>query len=237
MNNKTWCWCISSLLASLLLFFVGMVPAASSLSMLSAQPAISQVSHPQAFWTVPAFSLTDQDRHILRQTDLLGQVWVASFIYTRCPDVCPLITRQMAALRDALAASSVLGESVRLVSFSVDPQRDSPSVLRRYAQDFDAENAQEWSFLTGKPAQMTQLLTEGFHLIVEPNAQAVSGENMQTHGVSTGEIAHSNRAMVIDRCGQVRAIHPVLDPERFRQLVTDLNAVLQEPSNCPAIGG
>ncbi|WP_233501262.1 SCO family protein [Acaryochloris thomasi] len=221
-----------------MLFSVGIhAPAASAQSMLSSQPVTSQISKPQLFWAVPAFSLQDQDQHTLRQKDLLGQVWVASFIYTSCPDVCPLITRQMAALRDALATSNLLGDSVRLVSFSVDPRRDTPSVLRRYAQDFDAENVQEWSFVTGKPAQMLQLLTEGFHLIVEPNVQAVSGEQSQTHSAATDEIAHSNRAMVIDRCGQVRAIHPVLDPERFRQLVTDLNSVVQEASDCAATVG
>jgi protein SCO1 len=230
MNKKTWLWRISSLLISLLIAGGGIKAPALAQPMLSWQPAVLQMSAPQPFWAVPAFSLKDQNRHTLRQHDLLGQVWVASFIYTSCPDVCPLITRQMAALRDALAASGLLGDSVRLVSFSVDPQRDRPSVLYRYAQDFQAENAQEWAFLTGERAQMQTLLTKGFHLIVEPDA--VLGAQPQHHRASTGEIAHSNRAMIIDRCGRVRAIHPVLDPDRFRALVTDLNAVVQEPSDC-----
>ncbi len=212
------------------------VSATSAKPLLAAQAVVSQGKVPglQYFWSVPAFTLQDQDRQTLRQQDLLGQVWVASFIYTSCPDVCPLITRQMSVLRDALAASNLLGDSVRLVSFSVDPKRDSPSVLHDYAQDFDATDTQEWSFLTGKPAKMNVLLTEGFHLIVEPDVSSVSGHTSQHHSASNAEIAHSNRAMVIDRCGQVRAIHPVLEPERFRQLVKDLNTVLQEPSDCVA---
>lgn len=240
MKNTTWLWFISSLFVSLLMLLGCMsVSAVSAQPLLVTQSVVSQaqVSGLQKFWTVPAFTLQNQDRQTLRQQDLLGQVWVASFIYTSCPDVCPLITRQMSVLRDALAASNLLGDSVRLVSFSVDPKRDSPSVLRHYAQDFNATNTQEWSFLTGKPAQMKVLLTEGFHLIVESNVSSVSGRQSQHHSASDGEIAHSNRAMVIDRCGQVRAIHPVLEPERFRQLVKDLNTVLQEPSDCVAAVG
>ncbi|MGB7413485.1 MAG: SCO family protein [Thermosynechococcaceae cyanobacterium] len=184
---------------------------------------------------MPQFTLTDQNGQSLKQQDLRGQVWVASFIYTSCPDVCPLITRQVAALRDALAASQLLGDSVRLVSFTVDPERDSPAVLQTYAQKFKAENPKRWAFLTGDSDQMRALLVDGFHLIVEPNAQAVMGDHAPAQMAATGDIAHSNRAMIVDRCGQVRAIHPVLDPDRFKQLVRDLTAVVQETGTCDRI--
>ncbi len=204
--------------------------ADSGASDLPIQPLTSsQTSETQVFWSLPSFSLTDQDGQNLQQRDLLGQVWVASFIYTSCPDVCPLITQQVAALRDALATSGLLGNPVRLVSFTVDPEHDSPAVLRKYAQKFKASNTQQWAFLTGNPAQVKTLLIDGFHLIVESNIQSVTGGD---HPHDSGEIAHSNRAMVIDRCGQVRAIHPVLDPERFQQLVIDLKAVVQAADNC-----
>lgn len=237
MARKTWFWSFLFLLMASVIALTSI--AAPALAARFTSPPIATLerpAHAQSFWPVPAFRLTDQNRQTLRQSDLLGQVWVASFIYTSCPDVCPLITRQMAALRDALAASNQLGNAVRLVSFTVDPDRDRPSVLHDYAQRFDAEDPTQWAFLTGSPDQVKTLLVDGFHLIVESNVSAVVGSEgwaSDTEGDTIGDIAHSNRAMVIDRCGQVRAIHPVLDPERFQQLVVDLKAVLQESETCP----
>ncbi|MGF1603856.1 MAG: SCO family protein [Thermosynechococcaceae cyanobacterium] len=233
MVSKTRLWWISSLIIGVLITFIGIgSPALAQLE--EAIPLV--VSTSQALpelWAVPDFTLTDQTQHQLQRQDLRGQVWVASFIYTSCPDVCPLITRQIAALRDALVASALLGDSVRLVSFTVDPERDSPAVLQTYAQKFKAENPQDWAFLTGDRDQIRTLLVDGFHLIVEPNAQMVMGDNDSAQQTTaTGDIAHSNRAMVVDRCGQVRASHPVLEPDRFKQLVKDLTAVVQEPGTC-----
>jgi protein SCO1 len=234
MMPKTWRWWISSLFVFALIIGVGIgSPVLAQVEGGNPSPTMSRSQALPALWPVPDFALTDQTQQPLQRQDLQGQVWVASFIYTSCPDVCPLITRQVAALRDALVASEWLGNSVRLVSFTVDPEHDDPAVLRAYAQKFQAEDPREWAFLTGDADQMRALLVKGFHLIVESNAQAVMGHHdFAQQDAATGEIAHSNRAMIVDRCGQVRAIHPVLDPDRFKQLVRDLNGVIQEAEAC-----
>lgn len=115
-------------------------------------------------WRAPEFTLTDQRGSPFASSELNGTVWIASFIYTSCPDVCPLITARMAQIRDALAAEEVLGTGARLVSFTVDPQRDSPAVLRAYAERYGGADPGRWAFLTGPPQAMRDIVTDGFRL-------------------------------------------------------------------------
>ncbi len=115
-------------------------------------------------WDAPEFVLTDQTGGALARGDLAGTVWLASFVYTHCPDVCPLVTRRMAEIRDGLAAEGLLGSRVRLVSITVDPARDSPDVLRRYAAGFGADDPAHWAFLTGEPDALRSIIEDGFKL-------------------------------------------------------------------------
>src|SRR5690242_5381640 len=94
---------------------------------------------------VPAFALRDQDGRELGPDALRGKVWIANFMFTSCPDVCPLLTSKMAAVRQRLVADRA---AVHYVSFSVDPAHDTPEVLKRYAIEHGADRA-DWSFLTG----------------------------------------------------------------------------------------
>ena len=100
---------------------------------------------------VPEFTLTERSGRSVTAGDLRGRVWVANFIFTQCPGVCPALSARMAALQQALRArreSGAPGNDVRLVSISVDPTRDTPEVLRRYAARFRAD-PDDWLFLTG----------------------------------------------------------------------------------------
>jgi cytochrome oxidase Cu insertion factor (SCO1/SenC/PrrC family) len=83
---------------------------------------------------VPAFTLVERSGHSVTRADLLGKVWMANFIYTRCPSECPLMSHVLAQLQDALVAE----REVRLVSMTVDPAYDTPEVFTRYAQRFAA---------------------------------------------------------------------------------------------------
>ena len=76
------------------------------------------------YWEIPPFHLVDQNGDTLRSSDLLGRPWVASFIFTNCPGVCPLISARMARIRDVLRSEGRLGLEVRLVSFTVVPSRN-----------------------------------------------------------------------------------------------------------------
>jgi cytochrome oxidase Cu insertion factor (SCO1/SenC/PrrC family) len=114
--------------------------------------------------SVPDFALSDQRGRPVRRADVEGKVWIASFIFTNCPDECPLMTAEMAQIQ----ADFVYVPDLRLVSISVDPERDNPAVLAQYADRFNAD-PERWLFLTGDKQAVYRLVREGFRLgIVDP---------------------------------------------------------------------
>ena len=116
------------------------------------------------YGSVPDFALIDQRGRPVRRADFEGKVWIASFIFTNCPDECPLMAAEMAQLQSDLAHL----EDVRLVSISVDPEHDTPAVLLQYAQRFNAD-PRRWFLLTGDKQAIYRLAREGFRLgIVDP---------------------------------------------------------------------
>src|SRR5262245_31476896 len=111
---------------------------------------------------VADFALTERGGETVHRADLLGKVWVAAFGFTRCTGPCPQVSGTMARLQAELAGQP----EVRLVSFSVDPDHDTPEVLRGYAQRFGAD-PQRWLFLTGPRDDLYRLIQESFHLAVQ----------------------------------------------------------------------
>jgi protein SCO1 len=152
------------------------------------------------FGDVPVFALHDQLERPVTSDDLRGKVVVANFIYTSCQDTCPLLTHQMQLLQDRLRAERWLGSRVQLLSFSVDPARDTPMVLRAYAEKYHAD-ADAWRFLTGPEHYVRPVIVQGFKLGVQP-----------VHA----DVMHSNRIVLIDREGRIRTYYDglSLDPER-----------------------
>ena len=94
----------------------------------------------------PEFTLTSQDNAQVALADLRGKVVAVTFIYTFCVDTCPVLTPMMSFIQDQLGAD--FGAKIAFVSITVDPERDTPKVLKEYAQAFGA-NLAGWSFLTG----------------------------------------------------------------------------------------
>ncbi len=101
--------------------------------------------------SAPAFALTAQDGRRLSLSELRGKVVVVTFIYTSCADACPLLTAKMATLQDELGMD--FGPKVYFLSITVDPKRDTPEILTRYAQAHGA-NLSGWAFLTGTPDEI-----------------------------------------------------------------------------------
>jgi cytochrome oxidase Cu insertion factor (SCO1/SenC/PrrC family) len=142
--------------------------------------------------SVGNFALTERDGRTVRKADLLGKVWVASFVFTRCTGPCPQVTTTMARLQGDLPANT---DDVRLVTFTVDPDHDRPAELSRYAENFHAD-PNRWLFLTGPEADIYRLLREGFHVAVQQN----TGDDRRPGN----EVMHSPRLVVVDRHGHVR---------------------------------
>ncbi len=102
----------------------------------------------------PEFTLTDQNGKRIALKELRGKVLAITFIFASCADTCPLLTARMAALQDRLGAD--FGPRVFFVSITVDPERDTPEVLKRYAEAHRA-NPAGWAFLTGTPAEIREV--------------------------------------------------------------------------------
>jgi protein SCO1/2/putative membrane protein len=141
---------------------------------------------------LPDFSLIDQDGRTVTRSGLAGKVWIVSFFFTRCATVCPQVTATMAQLQKDLSGR----EGVVLVSLTVDPEHDTPAVLKQYAAAHGAES-KRWWFVTGEEAEVYRLIQTGFALAVAQNQGA---------GRTPGnEVTHSTRLAVVDRLGHVRA--------------------------------
>ena len=140
---------------------------------------------------VADFCLTNQDGQRVSRADLRGKVWVASFLFTRCCTGCPLVSASLAQLQKDLAGH----DDVVLVSFSVDPEHDTPAVLKSYAGDHQVD-PKRWWLLTGEREPLYRLIRASFHLGVEEN-QGVA----RTPG---NEVTHSTRLVLVDRQGRIR---------------------------------
>jgi protein SCO1/2 len=153
----------------------------------------TDVSYP-----VGGFALTERSGRTVRDADLRGKVWVASFVFTRCSGPCPQVTATVARLQKELAGEP----DVRLVTFTVDPERDDPAELARYARTYNAD-PERWLFLTGPEAAIHRLMKEGFKVGVERAAQPSPGQ----------EFNHSTVLVVVDRKGNARGYFPGMPAE------------------------
>ena len=173
-------------------------------------------------WTTPAFQLLDQSGTPFSSAELSGRPWVASFVFTHCKDVCPLITARMAELRDSLRSAALLGTRAQLASFSVDPARDTPAVLENYASAFGGPEPSDWVFLTGsEPDSVRQMIQEGFHLtaVALPPEGGAEGDQY--------DVMHSPRLLLVDGEGRVRGLYDPRDPEGIRQILRDLRLLVE----------
>jgi cytochrome oxidase Cu insertion factor (SCO1/SenC/PrrC family) len=139
---------------------------------------------------VGEFALTERHGDTVRDSDLRGKVWIASFVFTRCTGPCPQVSATLARLQ-----SELTDEDVRFVTFTVDPKHDGPKELAEYAEHFQAD-PKRWLFLTGKQEDIYRLLREGFHVPVEEN----EGDARKPGN----EVMHSPKLVVVDRRGHIR---------------------------------
>ncbi len=165
--------------------------------------------------SIPDFVLIDQNSKPFGTEQLRGSVWVADFIFTSCPDMCPMLTSAMATIEREIAKDSGV-KDIHFVSISVDPDNDTPAVLAEYAEKYAAAGAR-WAFLTGTREEIWKLSTEGFHLPVD-RADHAQG----------GPIFHSNRFVLADRRGRIRGYYNGLDSDARDALLTDLKRVAGE---------
>jgi protein SCO1 len=157
---------------------------------------------------VPEFSLIERSGKPITLADLRGAIWIADFIYTTCTDTCPLQSAEMARLQEQWKDKAGL----KLVSFTVDPEKDTIQVLSSYADRYKADS-QRWLFLTGAKGEITRLVQEGFRLSAIP---AVNDGNADS------VILHSPRFVLIDKQAQIRGYYDSRDSQAIDRLKADV---------------
>ena len=162
-----------------------------------------------SYGTIPPFELTNQDAQPFGTGQLQGRIWIADFIFTSCPGPCPLISSRMAELQRPLENSDV-----HLVTITVDPETDTPEVLRDYAERLHARPGR-WDFLTGDKDTIFKLTQQGFKLAV-------------ADGEEEGNPVHATRAVLVDRRGTIRGYYDVTAPDGVTKLLADTSHLLRE---------
>lgn len=180
------------------------------LAVLALAVAFTACSRPErtleVFGNIPQFDLVSQNGQPFHSQMLAGKIWVADFIYTTCPGPCPRMTSQMREVQDALLKIP----DVRLVSFTIDPAEDTPSVLAAYAKTHGA-SASMWYFLTGPVATLEMLDRDAFKL-----------------GNIDGTLQHSTRFVLVDRQGQIRGYYDTSESAAIPRVISDATALARE---------
>jgi protein SCO1 len=176
----------------------------ASLVLLQLYEARDPVAQEQALPKIapaPDFALTSQDGAPVKLADYRGKVVAVTFIFTLCADTCPVLTPMMSFVQDQLGND--FGEKIRFVSITVDPERDTPEVLKDYAQAFGA-NLSGWAFLTGAPDAIRDL-TRRYGVLASKTA--------------SGSVDHTFLTSIIDQRGilRVQYLGVRFDPDEFRR--------------------
>jgi protein SCO1 len=163
-----------------------------------------------SYGSVPALQLTNQIGQPFGSAQLGGKIWIADFIYTTCPGPCPMISSRMSELQKPLKKTDV-----HLVSFTVDPAKDTPDVLRGYAESLHAQ-PDRWDFLTGPQSSIYEISRNSFKLAISDGSEAA------------GIPLHSTRMILVDRHGAIRGYYDAAEPDAMTKLLADTNHLLRE---------
>jgi cytochrome oxidase Cu insertion factor (SCO1/SenC/PrrC family) len=163
-----------------------------------------------SYGVLPSFELVNQDAQPFGSAQLAGKIWIADFIFTSCPGPCPIISSRMSELQRPLEKTDI-----HLVSFTVDPEKDTPEVLRGYAEKLHAQ-PKRWDFLTGSRAAIYELTRDGFKLAVSDGSD------------EAGMPVHSTRVVLVDRRGAIRGYYDALAPDTVTKLLADANHLFRE---------
>lgn len=196
-----------SLLRARTEFVKALVLLTAVVLLLCAALACSFKSNLPDYGAVPDFHMVDSHGNpFASSTALRGDVWVADFIYTNCPGPCPRMTSIMHQLQKKV----VQDQDVRLVSISVDPDRDTPPVLAAYAKNFNAPMP-DWFFLTGDRATIHLLAHDVFHV-----------------GDLIGVMDHSTHFVLVDKRSHIRGYYSTFGADDMPRLLSDLRQLRKE---------
>jgi protein SCO1/2 len=184
-----------------------------------AVPVVTRIRNPAppplpVLGDLPAFALTDQDGHPFGKADLLGKVWMAGFIFTRCPTICPAITATMSRVQHRARG---IENEFRLVSFSVDPEYDTPAVLTAYAAQHRA-SPRMWRFVTGPLGQVRQTIVDGLKIAM--------GDEQPQGEQDFASIMHGTHFVLVDQRGRIRGYYNSTDADVVDRVLGDATMLI-----------
>ena len=167
---------------------------------------------PPELMPIGEFTLIAQDGSELGSDDLRGKVYVADFIFTTCPSICPVLSTQMANLHRRID-----DPDVRFLSITVDPEHDTPEVMREYAARYRPDS--RWSFLSGDPTDVRRAIVLAFRLPI--------GRREPVGEAGAYDITHGSRFVLVDRRGTLRGLYET-DGDGLERLERDVGRLLEE---------
>ena len=191
------------ILAALVLASLMLAQSRDAADHISQDPPLPKIA------PAPEFTLTSHVGTPVSLADFRGKVVAVTFIYTLCTDTCPVLTPMMSFVQDRLGPD--FGTKIAFVSITVDPERDTPALLKEYAEAFGA-NPAGWAFVTGAPETIREV-TRRYGVFAEKTAD--------------GDVDHSFLTSIVDRRGilRVQYLGARFDPEEFRR---DLLSLVKE---------
>lgn len=206
------------ILRSLIIFLAGIILGLAMFRWMiahrgqSAAPILLPAEAPPAVTTnghvIADFAFTERNGKTIRRADLLGSYWIADFFFTRCQGPCPLLTSMMGKLQREFPERTDL----KFVSFTVDPDYDTPPVLSKYADTYGASKTR-WYFLTGKKEAIYRLIQSSFQLAVASD----ESDPMQ--------VVHSLSFVLVGKKGEILGRFNANDPEQLAELRKSLKAL------------
>lgn len=173
--------------------------------------SLSNCNFNSGLHTIPDFQFSSHNNHSVSEDILQDKITVVDFFFTSCPDICPVMSKQLSRVQEKFKKNN----QVNILSFTVDPEHDSPEVLREYAESFEATNS-NWLFLTGKKENIYSLARCGFILPVE------DGDG------SPEDFIHSEKLILVDGQKRIRGYYDGTDREEVDRLILEINVLLSQ---------
>ncbi len=166
------------------------------------------------YFSVPPFAFRNQSGREVSHYDYQNHVYVSDFFFTTCPTICPVMSSQMSRLQEKLKKARLFGE-VKLLSHTVDPEHDTPEVLRAYAERLGADTA-HWHFVTGEKDDLYDQARYGYFMTALESDTAAGG------------FFHSDQFVLVDQSGHLRGYYDGTSTSEVDQLFKDLQLLLRD---------
>jgi protein SCO1/2 len=162
------------------------------------------------YHAIPYFEMINQNKDTVSALDYRGKIHVANFFFVTCPQVCPIMMQKIEKI-----ASNLEKQPIYFISFSVNPQHDTPEILHQYVLDKKL-NTKHWNLLTGDKAEIYTLAQRGYLL--------AAGEDIQAEG----GFLHSTQAVLVDSFFRIRGLYDTFSDKEIKQLEKDIQKLIEE---------